>query len=71
MPSLLQRAAYKHTNPARVNLEPLYPYRTICKTFAKEKPFFYVKEHSRNLRGYMYTRVLAQHDFCLGWLEKI
>ncbi len=23
------------------------------------------------LRGYTYTRVLAKHDFCLGWLEQI
>ncbi len=22
------------------------------------------------LRGYAYTRVLAQHNFCLGWLER-
>jgi hypothetical protein len=24
-----------------------------------------------NLRVYTYSRVLAQHDFCMGWLEKI
>jgi hypothetical protein len=41
----------------------LKSFQSINESFAKK-----IDEH--NQRGYL-RRELAQHDFCLGWLEQI